>query len=133
MTTFKFFSDPGLTAQLSSLPLQISDVGGVAETVVYFGSPSAGKTLRAASAPGTDPITITPADAAAGAGLAASAVRLSLSHPGLAVATPGAALAVGTSLAGGAAIAVYVRLTLGATAVGSYADLSLVTNAVLES
>lgn len=133
MSTWNFFADAGMTTQLASLALSLPDTGGSAETVVYFGSPASGKTLQAASAPGTDPITITPADAAGGSGLAASALRLALSYAGLASATPGAGVTVGSTLAGGAPVAVYVRLTLGATAVGSYSDLSLTTNAAVEA
>lgn len=133
MSTWKFYADAGMTAQLASLPLQLPDTGGSVEAIIYFGSPSSGKTLQAASGPGTDPITITPADSAGGSGLAASSVQLALSYAGLAAATPGAGVAVGSTLASGAAVAVFARLTLGATAVGSYADLSLETNAVIEA
>lgn len=133
MSTWQFFADAGMTTQLASLEQQLPDTGGSAETVVYFGSTASGKTLQAASNPGTDPITITPADAAGGSGLAASALRLALSYAGLASATPGAGVAVGSTLASGAPVAVYVRLTLGATAVGSYSDLSLTTNAAVEA
>lgn len=133
MSTWKFFADAGMTVQLASLAQQLPDTGGSSEAVVYFGAPASGKTLQAASDPGTDPITITPADSAGESGLAASSVRLALSYAGLAAATPGAGVAVGSTLASGAAVAVFVRVTLGATAVGSYADLSLVTNPVIEA
>lgn len=133
MSTWKFFADQGMTTQLASLPLQAADTGGSADAVVYFGSTASGRTLQAASDPGTDPITITPIDADGGAGPAASALRLALSPAGLDGATPGAAVSVGTSLASGDAVAVYLRLTLGATAVGAYADLSLATNALIEA
>ncbi len=133
MSTWKFFADAGMTTQLASLAQQLPDTGGSTETVVYFGSSASGKTLQAAGNAGTDPITITPADSAGGSGLAASSLRLALSYAGLASATPGAGVAVGSTLASGAPVAVYVRLTLGATAIGSYSDLSLTTNSVIEA
>ena len=133
MSTWKFYADPGMTAQLASLLQQLPDTGGSVEAIIYFGSTASGKTLQAASAPGTDPITITPADSAGGAGLAASALRLALSYAGLDAAAPGAGVSVGTSLSSGAPVAVYVRLTLPATMQGSYTDLALATNSVIEA
>lgn len=131
--TWKFFSDAGMTAELTSLPLQVPDVGGVAETVVYFGSTAAGKTLRAASNPGTDAISVMPQDSNGATGLEVANLKLALTYAGLAGAVAGAAVSVGTSRVSGSSVAIYVRLTTGAEAVGSYTDLSLKTNALLES
>lgn len=131
--TWKFYADAGMTTELATLPLQVPDVGGVAETVVYFGSTVAGKTLQAASNPGTDAITIAPQDVDGATGLEASNLKLSLTYAGLAGATPGASVSVGTSRTSGTALAIYVRLTTGAETIGSYTDLSLKTNALLEA
>ena len=131
--TWKFYADAGMTAELTSLPLQVPDVGGTTETVVYFGSTIAGKTLQAASNPGTDAITIAPQDADGATGLEASNLKLALTYAGLAGATAGAPVSVGASRISGAALAIYVRLTTAAEAVGSYTDLSLKTNALLEA
>lgn len=131
--TWKFYADAGMTTELTGLPLQVPDVGGVAETVVYFGSTVAGKTLQAASNPGTDAITVTPQDSNGATGLEATNLKLALTYAGLAGAAAGAAVAIGTSRASGSALAIYVRLTTGAEAVGSYTDLSLKTNALLEA
>ena len=131
--TWKFYADAGMTAELTSLPLQVPDVGGTTETVVYFGSTIAGKTLQAASNPGTDAITIAPQDADGATGLEASNLKLALTYAGLAGATAGAPVSVGASRTSGSALAIYVRLTTTAEAVGSYTDLSLKTNALLEA
>jgi len=135
MSTWAFYSDAGLTARLSALQLQLPDTGGTAETVVYFGSPEAGKTLVAASAPGVDAVAISPADADDQTGLDAAHLRLALSYPALAAATPGAGVDVGTTLVSGAggAVAVFLQLTAGATPVGEYVDLSLQSSPVVEA
>ena len=131
--TWQFFSDAGMTIPLALLSLQVPDVGGVAEAVVYFGSTAAGKTLQAASNPGTDAIMIAPIDSNGATGLETSNIKLALSYAGLSSATAGASLGVGTTRASGSALAIYVRLTTGAKAVGEYVDLALRTNAVLEA
>lgn len=132
MTTYKFFSDAGMTAELTSLPITVSTLGGSVDGVIYFGSPVAGKTLQAASAPGVDPVTVVAADADTGAGLAASTIKLALSAGGLATAVGGAPLTLGTTIASGAAIAVFWRFTTGASAAGVHTDLSLTTNMLVE-
>lgn len=133
-TTWNFYSDPGLTT-LAAGGATVVQAGAPVDRVLYFGSPVASKQLRAASNPGTDAITITPTDAAASSGAPASAIKLSLSFAGLAGATGGAALPVGTVLNSGAggAVAVYVRTTPGALGLGTYGDISLQTNDVVES
>lgn len=130
---WRFYADAGLTTELATLALQLPDTGGSADTVVYFGNPSPGKTLQAASDPGTDAITLMPTDADAGPGLATSNLRLALSYAGLASATPGAALALGTTLASVAPVAVYLRITAAATAPGAYSNLALATTPVIEA
>lgn len=134
MSTWKFYADAGLT---------VLATGGVAvvssethtDRRLWFGSPAIGKVAQAAPEPGTTPIEIIPADVAAGSGIEASAIRLSLSAAGLGSATPGAALTVGTTLTGGpgGAVIVYVRTSRGALGIGNYADLSLVTTPLVES
>lgn len=112
-TTFGFYADAGLTVPLASLPLSISTAGGSAEGEVHFGSTNAAKTL---SRDGGATIFVNVADSAGGSGLATTVVRLALSAPNLDSATPGAAVAIGTTRPGGASnsIAVHYRVTLAA-------------------
>lgn len=133
-TTWNFYSDPGLTA-LAVGGATVAQAGTPVDRVIYFGSPVASKQIRAASNPGVDAVTITPTDAAAGSGAPASAIRLALSVAGLDAATGGAALSVGAVLNSGpaGAVAVYVRTTPGALGLGTYSDISLRTNDVIES
>lgn len=133
-TTWNFFADAGLTVPAVG-GAAIASVGSQTDRVLRFGSPASAKILQAASDPGVDPITITPTDAAPGSGIEASAIRLALSAAGLDSATPGAALNIGTTLNSGTggAVLVYVRTSRGSLGIGEYADLSLVTNAVVES
>ena len=133
-TTWNFYADAGLTT-LATGGATIASGAGPTDRIIYFGSPESGKTLEAASAPGTDPIQISIADAASGSGAPSTAIALALSSAGLASATPGAALTVGTTLNSGTggAIPIYVRTLQGALTVGTYTDLSLETNALVES
>ena len=106
---------------------------GPTDRIVYFGPPAAGKTLQAASAPGTDPVQISVEDVAAGAGIAATAIKLALTAGGLDSAVAGAPLSIGTSIASGSSVAIFVRTTQGVLGVGLYEDLSLTSNAVVEA
>jgi hypothetical protein len=134
--TWQFYSDAGLTVPLTTLSAQQSSAGGAVDSLIYFGSAASGKSLQASSSPGVDPIQITPTDAdGGGVNLAATAVKLALSAGGLTSATGGAALTVGTTLTSGTggAVPVYVRLDSGTSTLGTYTDLSLDTNALIES
>jgi hypothetical protein len=134
--TWQFYADAGLTVPLTTLSAQQSSAGGAVDLLIYFGSTASGKSLQASSSPGVDPIQITPTDAdGAGTNLAATAIKLALSAGGLTSATGGAALTVGTTLTSGTAgaVPVYVRLDSGTSTLGTYTDLSLDTNALIES
>lgn len=134
MPSFAFFSDAGLTVPLVG-GATLTDGMAPTDRKIYLGSPSSGVTLQAASAPGSDPVTVAPADAAPGEGIEAVAIALALSAVGLDSAVAGAALIVGTTLSGGAAgaVEIYVRTSQGSLVVGSYSGLSLTTNAVVEA
>lgn len=134
MSSWNFYADVGLTT-LATGGAAVAAGGSPTDRIIYFGSPAAGKTLQAASAPGTDPISISVTDANAGTGAPVTSIRLALSSSGLGTATPGAALNVGTTLTSGPAgvIPIYVRTSQGALTVGTYADLSLQHNAVIEA
>lgn len=135
--TLKFYSDAGLTTELATLARSANSDGssGSIDAVVYLGSTASGKTFRADSNPGVDQIVLTPTDAAAGSGHPASEIKLALSAGGLAGATGGAALNLGTQILSGAAnaLAIYMRWTNTVSAVGLSTELSLALNTVQET
>lgn len=130
-----FFSDPGLTAPATSLVAPQADDGSIAavERRFYLGSAVAGKTFRAASNPGVDPIAVSVADSNGVTGATAARVRLALTQAGLASATPGAPLVVGTQITSASPVSIWARLDGGALAAGMYTDLALVTSPVEET
>ncbi|PKO54933.1 MAG: hypothetical protein CVU28_08090 [Betaproteobacteria bacterium HGW-Betaproteobacteria-21] len=133
-TTWKFHADAGLTVPLTTRGATIAHGLGPTDAVVYLGSSAAGKTLRAASAPGVAAIAVE-VDATGAVGITAAALSLALSVGGLASATPGAALTLPAVLSSGAggAVAIYVRTAQGALAQALYAGLKLRTVPVVES
>lgn len=133
-TTWGFYSDPGLTSLVSSGATLVDGAGAI-DRLVYFGSPAPGKTLQAASLPGTDAIEVSPADADALGGAAVTNIKLALSVGGLDAAVAGAALSIGTTLESGpgGAVPIYVRTLQGSLVVGIYDDLSLTTNGLVET
>ena len=130
--TFAFWADAGMTVP-NAAGATVTAGAGPTDRIVYFGSPASAKTLQAASAPGTDPVQISIADANAGTGIAATALKLALTAGGLDTAVAGDPLSIGTTISSGASLAIYVRTTQGALGVGVYEDLSLTTNAVVEA
>lgn len=130
--TFSFWADAGMTVP-NAAGATITDGLAPTDRILYFGSPASGKVLQAASAPGTDPVQVIIADANAGTGIAATALKLALTAAGLDSAVAGAPLSIGTTINSGSPIAIYVRTTQGALSIGTYADLSLTTNAVVEA
>lgn len=108
--------------------------GGTEDFVVYLGSVAASTVLRADSDPGVDPIIVSIADDNGAGGDAATEIKLALSSGGLASAVAGAALEIGTQVLSGTgnAIAIHVRRTSPAGAVGTQSDLSLLLNACRE-
>lgn len=131
MPTFGFFADAGLTVPLAALSSSVSTAGGSADSIIYFGSPDAGKSV---TRDGGGELVIQVLDDDPAGGIPASAVRLALSAAGLGSAVGGASLNIGTSRAGGAlnALAVFVRVTLGAGSEATFSDLSLNVPDVLE-
>lgn len=132
--TWKFYSDAGLVSQITTLVAQQSTVRTYETKRVYFGSIEAGKTLYADSNPGVDPIVISLVDAFPGSDLDATDVRLALSEAGLASATPGASLSLGTSLSSGVgnAVVLWVRFYASGEVPGVHTDLKLQTVALAE-
>ncbi|AMO36749.1 hypothetical protein [Thauera humireducens] len=132
--SWNFYNDPALTS-LQSAGATVTEDLGPTDRIVYFGSPMPGKTLRTAIGPGSNQITIAPADGGPGSGADVSQVKLALTAGGLDTAVGGAAISVGTELSSGAAnkITVFVRTEQGSQPVGLADDLFLTTNAVVES
>ena len=131
-----FYADAGLTTPKARLVATQATDGAAppVDTVVYVGAPAAGKKFQAASDPGVDTILLSNADAAGAPQVPATALRLALSSGGLASATPGAALALGTQILSGPAnaVAVHVRIDAPALAAGVCNNLALETVATVE-
>jgi hypothetical protein len=131
-----FFSDSGLTTPMTQLfAVQTNDGAAAAvDAVAYLGSPASGTTFSAASDPGVDPILVSIANSLTGLQIPANSLRLATSNGGLAGATPGAALNVGTVInaGSGGAVAVHVRVDIAATAAGLYENLTLTTVSTIE-
>jgi hypothetical protein len=132
--TFNFFLDAALTSPLTT---SLKASGASTDFRLWFGSDETEDAYKveANSDPGVDQITISITDSAPSTGHAASAVKLATLQSGLAGATGGVALDIGTSVNSGSANAVefWVRV---ADAVGSLAtstELGLTTNEVVES
>lgn len=132
--SWQFFVDPGLAVPLAELSAAVV-AGGHTDARVHFGSLAPTRRLQAASDPGVDQITVSVEDAATGTGMPATSVKLALTQAGLDAAVGGAALAIGAARLSGVdgALAIWVRVDAGATALGEYTDLRLVTNNVIEA
>jgi hypothetical protein len=134
--SLRFFADPGMTLPLAGLYCAQAADGSAAavDRVIYLGATDIARRYRAATNPGVDPIEIVLVDASGGAGVAITDVALATSQAGLATATPGAALAIGTEILSGHgnAVAIYVRINTPALADGEYADVSLSTGTLLD-
>lgn len=135
--TFQFYSDAALTLPISSQGfVQAADASiPPDQRVVYFGSTTASRTLKAASNPGVDPINVNVIDANTGSGEPATAVKLAATQAGLAAAVAGAALSLGTQVLSGSANAkpVWIQVIDATAIVGTYTDLSLQTVSCVES
>ena len=114
--TFKFYSDAALTT-LASVPLT-------------FSQPEPTPTPE-----DVDQIAISIVDSASGSGSPATDIKLSLTLGGLASATSGAPLNLGTQVLSGTSNAksIYIRVLDSTGTVGTNTDLSLQTNNVTES
>jgi hypothetical protein len=134
--TLDFYDDAGLTTVNTSIGATQADDGTspAVDRVVYLGSTASGKRFQAASNPGTDQIVVSIADSAVGSGLAATAVKLATSSGGLNTAVAGDPLSIGTEVLSGSAnkVAIHVRIDTPAVAAGTYTDLSLTTNTLIE-
>ncbi|PWG61779.1 hypothetical protein [Sediminicurvatus halobius] len=133
--TFDFFGDAQLNGVLAELPsVHAVDASNPQDHVVYFGSPDDTRKVLADSNPGVDDIVVSIVDAAVGSGQEAGNVRLALTQADLSTATPGASLALGAQVLGGAANAVeiWARIDPETTAVSQSTELKLQCNTLRE-
>ncbi|THF60900.1 hypothetical protein [Pseudothauera rhizosphaerae] len=135
--SLKGYLDAALTTPVTAVgPAELAQIlgGGTVDRQLWLGSTATDRIFRAASDPGADPIMIEIDDVDAGTGQPASSLRLALTQAGLASATAGEALAVGTEIESGVANAVpfWVRWTPAGETVGVYLDLALQTSVVIE-
>lgn len=138
MATFDFFTDTGLTSAAPS-PLQFSHNSDFSDNPqdlqLFLGSASASLKIEANSNPGVDNITISVNDSDPGNNHEDTEIKLATTQGGLAAATPGASLTVGTSVLSGAAndFEFWMRVTNAVATVGTITELSIDTNALKES
>lgn len=135
MPSCDFYHDAALTQKVTTLN-PIAAQQNVANTLpavdiqVWLGSNDTSWRFQADSDPGTDPIVVSIIDSASGSGEPTTAVKLATSQGGLAAATPGAALSLGTQVDAGVgnAISFWARIDDATLTAGAYTDLKLQTN-----
>lgn len=135
-TTFGFFHDSALTNPIEAGDTLTATQGGglgAVDKTIYFGSPASGTKAQVNANPGVTGIEVSIADANAGTGAPATEFRLSLS-PITGAETPGAALTLSHTVLSGVANAVpiYTRRTSALTTAGSYTDISLTAQELIE-
>ena len=130
---FDWWADSGMTVPLTRLDFVRTATPAAVDAKAYFGNPIAGTKLQNSTSPGSAPLQITVDDSAPGSGVEAAGIKLAASVGGLAGATAGAPLGIGTTLFAGPAVTVYVRVTSGITALGDYDDVSLLVPDRLET
>jgi hypothetical protein len=137
--SFKFYHDSALTEEITALnPLTATQdtagILGAVDKTIYLGSTLTGNKAEANSDPGVDAIVVSIVDANAGTGAPATEFKLALSSGGLTSATAGAALTLSASITSGVANAVpiYTRRDSALAVAGSYTDISIETNELLE-
>lgn len=112
MAELNLYLDASLTTPATvPLAFQQDDQGDTPahQRQFFIGSTDeTGTVFEAASDPGVDQITLSITDAASGSGQPASSIKLALTQVGLASATGGAALNLGTSIESGIAGAVEI-------------------------
>jgi malate/lactate dehydrogenase len=138
-TTFKFYWDSALTEQVTNLDpirsVQKEDgSSGPEQFHLFIGSTVASKKIQADSNPGVDQIEISVSDSSSGSGEPVAAVKLALTSLGLADAVAGEALDVGTEILSEEenALSIWVELEDQTGEVGTYTDLKLISNTVVE-
>lgn len=137
MATFKFFTDSGLTTPFSS-PLQVSHNSDFSDNPqdfqLFLGSVTAGVKIEADSNPGIDNMTLSVTDTTPASGHEVAEIKLATTQGGLAGATPGAALTIGTVVLSESAGAFefWIRVTNAVSTVGVSTELGFTTNNLRE-
>lgn len=130
---FGFYRDSGLTVPITSNLRHYSTQG---DRVIYLGNPVTGFLLQDSASPGVADMFILITDSNGATDLAATDVSLAASSLGLASATPGDPLNIGTVVSSGVsnAVPIYIRFgDLSAEAVADYTDLGLALEDTIES
>lgn len=137
MATFKIYTDETLTTEFTgtlNFTQNVDGSTGMQTAQLWLGSTSTGKTLQAQSNPGVDQITLSVVDSAPASGHPASEVKLALTEPGLAGATGGAPLNLGTAISSGVGnkATFWIGVTDSTGVIGTSTELSVQTNMLRE-
>jgi hypothetical protein len=135
--SFKLYTDANLTIEFVPPLVATQNVDGstgAQDFQFFLGSIQPSKTLRSQVNPGVDPIMLSIVDAAIGTGRPATDIKLALTQGGLAGATAGSPLNLGTSILSGVANKkeIWFRVTSSATVTGTSTELTVQTNLVEE-
>ena len=137
--SFAFFHDSALTQEITALdPLTATqDTAGLLSPVdktIYFGSPVTGNKAQVNADPGVTAIIVDIVDANGATGAPDTEFKLSLS-PITGAETAGASLTLSHTVNSGVANAVpiYTRRDSALTVAGSYTDISLQTQELIET
>jgi len=138
MATFNLFTNAGLTVVFGGTLLIDQNVDGSTgpvDTQLWIGSTAVGKTLQADSDPGVDQIVMSISDSAPAMGNPATDVKLASTQGGLAGATPGASLNLGTSILSGVgnAVTFWIRVEDSTNTLGVSTELQFLTNLTRET
>lgn len=133
---FDIFLNAALTTPVTTLTVNQDTSGSTAPVQfhLYLGSTSVGVILRTLVNPGTDQIQVSINDSTVGTGALPTYCKLALTQAGLATASAGAPLNLGTVITSGVANAVGFWLQVSDTSgvQGTKTDLSLTTNTLGE-
>jgi hypothetical protein len=139
-TTLKFYTDSGLTTELTgNLIINQNQDGstGDVDGVLYLGSVASSKTFQADSNPGVDQIAVSIADSnvAIGTSPETTDIKLATSNGGLTAAVAGDPLNLGLTLTSGVGnqVEVHYRMITPTAPIGTFTELSLNTNTVRET
>jgi hypothetical protein len=138
MATFAFYTDAALTSPFAGNLVAAQNADGSTDPIVtalYFGSTDEDRQAQADSNPGVDNLAVTIADSAPGTGHATTEVKLASTQGGLAGATPGASLSLGTTVLGGVENAkpIWIQVDDATATIGTATELSIEINGIRES
>ncbi len=129
------YLDIGLTDQFDdafdTLGVQATN-GSSNFGVFYIGTPTTGNQLQDATSPGGADIIVSIADSTPGTDVVAGDIKLATTQSGLATATGGDSIAVGTTIFFGAPAAIYYQWD-NSVGGGDYTDISLDITAMVEA